>query len=66
MRQKAAISLTTDPNDDYSDYSDYLVLSTRMSSQEHKYAEIYGRGIGAHNYDSSIIRVDDNIILDHH
>ena len=33
--------------------------------QKNEYVEIYARGTGARNHNSSIVRVDNNILLDH-
>eukprot|EP00347_Sterkiella_histriomuscorum_P012274 403369219 len=48
-------------------WSDFRILITKLTplDEQHEYAHFYTRGTGAKNHNSSIIMVDDQVILDH-
>ena len=49
-----------------SGWTPFIILATEMSPilKKYEYSSIYARGTGAKNHDSSIIKIDNNIVLD--
>ncbi|CDW74032.1 UNKNOWN [Stylonychia lemnae] len=48
-------------------WTDYKILVTKLTPAEeiNEYSQIYARGTGAKNHNSSIIMIDNTVILDH-
>jgi len=48
-------------------WSNFRIVTTPMpiNLSQHEYVHLYARGTGARNHQSSIIKVDDNVLLDH-
>lgn len=50
-----------------STWSEYKILATNMEPEylKNEYAEIYARGTGARNHNTSIVKIDNYTLLDH-
>jgi len=50
-----------------SEWSDYKIMATLMEPEnlKNEYVEIYARGTGARNHNTSVVQIDDKILLDH-
>lgn len=58
---------TTDEHSpEYSEWSDFKILATIMEpwNLKNEYVELYARGSGARNHNTSVLKVDDNVLLD--
>ena len=49
------------------EWSDYKVLATTVQTQfqQNEYAYLYARGTGLNNHRESLIKVDENVLLQH-
>lgn len=50
-----------------SEWSDYKIVATIMEPEflKNEYVEIYARGTGARNHNTSVVQIDKEILLDH-
>jgi len=50
-----------------SSWSDFKIVATLMEPEllKYEYVEIYARGTGARNHNTSVVKVDNNTLLDH-
>jgi hypothetical protein len=50
-----------------SEWSEYKILATLMEPQylKNEYTEIYARGTGARNHNTSVVKIDKYTLLDH-